>query len=152
MPAEPHTWGRSIPVWDNNAIIRKHGLALAGESYEEESSLLDSLLAELAKRENTAILKELNLSALITDLVGAADYFKSLYLESANIEASKEAFIAASTYKKELLVVQKQVADYLNVMQSANPGKYTKVSNKIAELIKILNQKIRNRIAKQQKK
>lgn len=132
-------------------IIKKHGLAMANESYEEESSLLDSLLAELALPENAAMLEALNLSALLADLNAAEDYFKTLYLEAAEIEAVKETFIAASVLKKELLVLQRQMVDYLNAMQRANPEKYATVSKKIAELIKILNQKIKNRKAKQQK-
>ncbi len=133
-------------------IIKKHGLAMADESYEEESALLDSLLAELTKPENVAMLEALNLSALIADLNAAEDYFKNLYLEAAKIEATKEVFIAASKLKKKLLLLQKQMVDYLNAMQRANPEKYATVSKKIAELIKILNQKIKNRTAKKKKK
>jgi hypothetical protein len=132
-------------------IIKKHGLSMARENYEEESALLDSLLAELAKPENVQILEKLNLSELIADLNAAEDYFKNLYLEAIKIEATKEAYIAATVLKKELLVLQKQMVDYLNAMQQANPEKYAAVSNKIAELIKIMNQKIRNRTARKKK-
>ncbi len=133
-------------------IIKQHGLGMADENYEEESTLLDSLLAELAKPKNVQFLEELNLSELIADLNAAEDYFTNLYLEAIKIEATKEAYIAASVLKKELYVLQKQMVDYLNAMQRANPEKYVPVSKKIAELIKIMNQKIRNRTARNQKK
>lgn len=133
-------------------IIKKHGLAMARENYEEESTLLDSLLAELAKPNNVQFLEELNLSELIADLNAAEDYFKKLYLESAKIEATKETFIAATILKKELYVLQKQMVNYLNAMQRANPEKYAAVSKKIAELIKIMNRKIRNRKGKHERK
>jgi hypothetical protein len=133
-------------------IIKKHGLAMADENYEEESTLLDSLLAELAKPKNVQFLEELKLSELIADLNAAEDYFKKLYLEAIKIEATKEAYISATILKKELLVLQKKMVNYLNAMQQANPEKFAAVSKKIAELVKIMNRKIRNRSAKKKKK
>ena len=114
--------------------------------------MLDSLLAEFAKPDNAGMITELNLDELIADLTAAEAHFNELYLESANIEASKEAFVAASTLKKEVLALQIQIVNYLNARQEAEPDKYGKVSKKTAELISTLNQKIRNRKARQERK
>ena len=126
-------------------LIRLHGLAMTDEGYEEESTLLESLLIEMAKPENAEALSELGLTGLVEALGAAQDNFSSLYSESASLEAGKETTVSATVLKRELFKTMKITIDYLNVMQIANLEKYGAVSAEVAELTKTLNQKIRNR-------
>jgi len=126
-------------------VLKKHGLGLAYENYEEESALLESLLAELKLPENKEAVDSLDLSKLIEDLNKSQTEFSELYRKSAEIEASKEDVVAATKIKQEVRAKLIEIANYLNALTVANPERYKTVSAEIAELVNNLNQKIRAR-------
>ncbi len=126
-------------------IIKKHGLRMPYENYEEESALVESLLEELDEPANREAITSLNLGGLTGDLRDAQNAFSSVYRESIETEAAKEPVTAATKIKWEVLQIMSDTFDYLNAVNRAQPEVYGSLSANLAELVNPLNQRIRNR-------
>ena len=140
-------WREGISEHAKNlyGIVKKHGLGLARENYEEESTLLESMLEEFATTENAESVKSTDLEELVAALNQAQTSFSNLYREAASIEAGKETVVAAYNIKREIRKIEIQTIDYLNVMNKANPATYGAVTAEVAELVNNLNKKIKSR-------
>jgi hypothetical protein len=127
------------------AVIKKHGLQMTVQNYEEESALVESLLSDLELPANQEALSSLNLTELVSDLRQAQTEFSTVYRESASIEANREHLIAATQLKQEVRSVLTETINYLNAMAIANSGQYGSIAAAVAEMVNNLNQKINTR-------
>ena len=129
-------------MWD---VLKRHGLNLNREPYEEESGLLESLFIELDKPAMVEAVTTLKQTELITFLKDSQKEFREIYYKSVKTEAGKEIIIAATTLKKAAYSTLKKTIGYLNSIVLAKPDIYKGVHGEMAKLINNLNQKIRKR-------
>lgn len=132
----------AIKVWD---VIKRHGIALDKESYEEQSALMESLFIDLEKPELTEAITVLKQEELVAYTKQSHADFAALYQQSLELEAGKEIVTSATKLKKGTLAKLKSVAEYLNVIVNAKPDIYGAIQAEMAELVNNVNQKIRNR-------
>ena len=129
-------------IWD---VLKRHGLNLDKKSYEQKSGLLESLLIELDKPELVEAITTLNLTELVTFLKDSQKEFSAIYYRSIEEEAGKEIVVAATLLKKDAYSTLKKTVGYLNSIVHTKPEVYKDIHGEMAELINILNQKIRIR-------
>jgi hypothetical protein len=114
-------------------------------SYEKETATVDSILLKLEEAPMLAALTTLNLLELKQDLSDAQASFKALYKQSAAAESAKADLIAPSNVKRDVQNRLNTLTSYLNAMSLAKKEVYGTLAATIAELINMLNGKIRNR-------
>ena len=125
-------------------IVESHGSNFSRLSHEKESAQYDALLLELETAEAAAALGVLDIAGLTGTMKSAEASFTSLYQQSAETEAGK-TIVAPSSIKKDTQAQLNALIDYLNVMQKANAAVYGTLASNVAQLVEMLNQKIRNR-------
>jgi hypothetical protein len=126
--------------------VDAHGGNFSRLSNEKESANYDSLLGEFEKPEAVAAFVTLGLSTLAADMKSAEAGFKSLYLQSAEIESGKTV-ISPSSIKRDTQLKLNEIIDYLITMSRANSAVYGALAANVAELVDTLNIKIRVRNA-----
>ena len=135
----------AIKVWD---VIKRHGLALDKESYEEQSALMESLFIDLEKAELTEAITILKQEEIVAYTKQSHIDFAALYQQSLEVEAGKEIVTSATKLKKGALLKLTNVANYLNAVVNAKPDVYGAIQAEMAELVNNVNKKIRNRTSK----
>jgi len=126
-------------------IVKAHGSNFSRLSNEKESAAYDSLAGELEKEDSVNAITALGLTSLVAEMKEAETNFKSLYLESAEIEAGKTDIIAPTSIKRETQLILNEIIGYLDIMNKANPSVYGTLAANVAELIDTVNKKIRIR-------
>ena len=132
----------ALKIWD---VIKRHGIALDKESYEEQSALMESLFIDLEKVELTEAITVLKQEEVVAYTKQSHVDFAALYQQSLELEAGKEIVTSATKLKKGTLVTLNSLAGYLNAIINAKPDVYGAIQAEIAELVNNVNQKIRNR-------
>lgn len=125
--------------------LAPYGNKISRLSYEKETATVDSMLLKLEEPQLLAALTTLNLLELKQDLSEAQASFKALYKQSAAAESAKADLIAPSNVKRDVQNRLNTITSYLNAMSLAKKEVYGTLAATIAELINMLNGKIRNR-------
>ena len=120
-----------------NTILDKYGMGIVDEAYALESSLVKSLLADLA---------DPSLADSVAAIPGCAGNIAQLSAAQDAFTAASDAFAAdkstdkeqktASELKKEIIdLINLSLVRYLNGMQAVNNAEYGALANNIAQLI-----------------
>ncbi len=106
-------------------IFDRYGLAITGESYASESSLIVSLLDDLSKTKiQTAIAKLSGLVIVITELQTAQTNFETARIAYEEEKAKEGTQENATTIKKEVLgIINNKIVIYMRAMEQVDePG------------------------------
>ena len=143
-PAIKDAAGRVSKVFDH------YGLSVTGESYATESSLISSLLADLAKPNLQPDIAALTGCAeLITSLQTAQDEFEATRLEYEEEKAQEGTQSNATELKKKVLVIiNDQLVVYLKAMLMVDAETYGGLGRTIAEIIADNNEVVKRRTKK----
>lgn len=128
-------------------IFNKYGLAITGESYATESSLIFSLLLDLAAPEYQEAIAALSGCAeLITQLNNAQGDFEEARL-AYETEKAKEGMVEnASTVKKQVVsIINDKIVVYLRAMIEVNPDSYTAFAAICTQIIADNNEQVKKR-------
>lgn len=128
-------------------VFDNYGLSIVNESYASESSLISSLLADLAKPD---------LLAAITVLTGCAEIIAALAEAQGDFEETRIAYETekakegilenATAIKKEVVtIVNEKLVVYLRAMLQANGGVYGDFARTIAQMINDNNEVVKKR-------
>jgi len=130
-----------------------HNINLDRLAYEQQIFLTDSLLKELAKPANKAIVDKLiGLPAQIELLKVHNSKLSDLFQQSKEAEAAKADIIAPSTQKHVVRdIMNKELLPYLEVMGKANPDLYAESFALISEFVNSINSKVRARLSRNEK-
>lgn len=129
------------------AVLEHYGLAVAGESYASESSLVGSMLADLAKP---------GLQEPIAALSGCAECIAKLQTAENNFDAARIAFeeekaregtLENATYIKRRVVnlINQKLVVYLLAMEQVTPETYGSFARTVAEIIADNNEVVKKR-------
>ena len=131
-------------------LFDAHDINLDRLSYEQQIFLTNSLLEELAKPENKAIIDELPGVSTQIDLLRVHNLkLSNLFQQSKEAEAAKANLIAPSTQRRVVRdIMNKDLLPYLEVMSKANPDLYAASFTLITELVNSINSKVRARISR----
>ena len=132
-------------------VIDKYGVRIVNESYANESSLIESLLQDLAVDELKDDIASLSgVSEAIEALRSAQDVFDNARLSYYNAMSVEETSkVSATGIKKPLLYcINNKLVDYLNIVASLNEGLYGEFAGLIAEEIEKANAAIALRFKK----
>ena len=119
-------------------LFDAHDINLDRLSYEQQIFLTNSLLEELAKPDNKAIVDELVGVSPQIDLLGIHNLkLSNLFLQSKEAEAAKANLIAPSTQRNVVRdIMNKELLPYLEVMSKANPDLFAESFALITETCK----------------
>ncbi len=128
-------------------LFDNYGLVIVGESYATESSLVGSLLLDLAKPKYAAAIAALSGCAdLIAQLQTAEDDFEQARI-AYETEKAKEGLVENATLvKKEVLtLLNDKIVIYLRAMEQANPAIYGVFVATVAQIIADTNEQVKKR-------
>jgi hypothetical protein len=128
-------------------LFDNYGLVIVGESYATESSLVGSLLLDLAKPKYAAAIAALSGCAdLIAQLQTAEDDFEQARI-AYETEKAKEGMVENATLvKKEVLtLLNDKIVIYLRAMEQANPAIYGVFVATVAQIIADNNEQVKKR-------
>src|SRR5690606_32023103 len=81
---------RKLPLLDNYAqantlflVFKRFGLSISGLSYSAKSAVLKKLIEALEKPENKTLIADLNITAVVQDLIDKQTKFEVLFAEQA---------------------------------------------------------------------
>ncbi len=83
-------------------VIRTHGWSLWDENYQEESSKLNSLIADFEQTDKQTALSELRMTDWYTEMKGAQSEFEQAFLEKAN-DKTRENYITLAEIRPKLI-------------------------------------------------
>ena len=128
-------------------VFNKYGLAVIGESYATESSLLTSMLLDFAKPEYADAIATLSGCAdLIAQLQAAQTDFEQARIAYETDKAKEGMVENASAVKKEVLAIfNDKIVIYLRAMEQVNPGIYGVFASTIAQIIADNNEQVKKR-------
>ena len=128
-------------------LFDNYGLVIVGESYATESSLVGSLLLDLAKPKYAAAITALSGCAdLIAQLQTAEDDFEQARI-AYETEKAKEGMVSNATLvKKEVLaILNDKIVVYLRAMEQVNPATYGVYASTVAQIIADNNEQVKKR-------
>ncbi|MHB8871982.1 MAG: DUF6261 family protein [Candidatus Doudnabacteria bacterium] len=128
-------------------LFDNYGLTIVGESYTTESSLIDSLLLDLAKPKYAEAIAALSgCTDLIAQLQTAEDDFEQARI-AYETEKAKEGMVSNATLvKKEVLnLLNDKIVVYLRGMEQANPAIYGVFVATVAQIIADTNEQVKKR-------
>jgi hypothetical protein len=128
-------------------LFDNYGLAMVGESYSTESSLVNSLLLDLAKpkfQESIALLS--GCAELIAELQVAQNNFEQARI-TYEAEKAKEGMVDNATIvKKEVLtILNDKIVVYLRAMEQVDPVTYGVFTSTCAQIIADNNEQVKKR-------
>jgi len=131
-------------IW---SIFEAHDIYLNELGYEQQIFLTSSLLKELAKPDNKAIVDELlGVSAQIDLLELYNRNLSDLFQQSKEAEAVKSSFIAPSVQREVVRdIMNKELLPYMEVMSKAKPELFAEPFGLISEFVTSINSKVRAR-------
>ncbi len=132
------------------AVLDRPGLSITNESYATESSLLSSLLNDLANAELQEAIKALSGCAnLISALQTAADDFEATRIQYDEAKAGEGTLANATAIKKEVVkLVNDKLVVYLRAMIQVNETVYGAFARTVAEMIDSSNLVVKKRAKK----
>lgn len=128
-------------------IFENHGLRLFALSYERESAALNSLFMDLDTDAMQADLAILGLVDKYAATKNAQIAFSTAYEERSADASTKDTIIPAYLSHRSVKKSLKTVTDYINMLVHAGNESFAPLARAIDDLTKIINQKIRTRIA-----
>jgi len=131
-------------------LFDNYGLAMVGESYSTESSLVSSLLLDLAKPKfQQAIALLSGCAELIAELQVAQTDFEQARI-TYETEKAKEGMVEnASLVKKEVVdILNNKIVVYLRAMEQVNPATFGVFTNICAQIIADNNEQVKKRKGK----
>ncbi|WP_346854755.1 DUF6261 family protein [uncultured Draconibacterium sp.] len=128
-------------------IFDHYGLAIKDESYTRESSLVHSMLDDLAKPKALASIALVPQCAeYIAALQLAQDNFEATRLSYESAQAEEGTLGNATKLKKEVVtLLNGQLVPYLNVVSQLNDTMYGALARTIAQLIEANNEVVKKR-------
>ncbi len=116
-------------------VFDKYGIAMATESYDRESSLINSFLVDVSEPTIAEAITKLNgFSQMVESLTTAQKDFEDAQLQQTQAKAGKGK--SATTLKKELLtLLNGKVLPYIMVMSVVDEGKYGSFSSTVSEIV-----------------
>ena len=140
-PAVKAAAGEVEKVFDN------YGLSITGESYATESSLVNSLLTDLAKPKlQDAIALLSGLAEIITALQAAQTDFEETRIAYEEEKAKEGTLENATTIKKAVVaIINDKLVVYLRAMIQVDEPTYGNFARTIAEIIADNNEVVKKR-------
>ena len=128
-------------------ILGNYTLDIIDDSYASESSLLRSLLNDLAKPEQAdAIALVPGCAMAIAQLQAAQDAFTATSDTFEKDKSHDAKQLSATVLKKQIVsYVNLKLVKYLNGMQAVNDAQYGALTNNIAQIIADNNRQVRKR-------
>ena len=126
-------------------LFDNYGLAMVGESYATESSLVSSLLLDLAKPKfQDAIALLSGCAELIAELQTAQNNFEQARI-TYEAEKAKEGMVEnATVVKKEVLtILNDKIVVYLRAMEQVDPVTFSVFANTCAQIIADNNEQVK---------
>jgi hypothetical protein len=127
-------------------LFDNYGLAMVGESYSTESSLISSLLLDLAKpkfQEAIALLS--GCAELIAELQLAQTDFEQARITYEAEKAQEGMVDNATIVKKEVLaILNDKIVVYLRAMGQVNPATFGVFTSICAQIIADNNEQVKN--------
>jgi hypothetical protein len=128
-------------------VFDNYGLAMVGQSYATESSLISSLLLDLAKPK---------FQEPIALLSGCAELIAEIQTAQTNFEQARIAYEAekaldgmqnnATVVKKEVLgIINDKIVIYLRAMEQVDPATYGVFTGTCAQMIADNNEQVKKR-------
>ncbi|MCG6188188.1 DUF6261 family protein [Maribellus maritimus] len=128
-------------------IVDKYGLAVTGETYSAESSLISSLLGDLAKpllQSSVAALS--GCAELITALQEAQTGFEQTRLDWESEKARESTHRSATDVKNEVVeIINDKLVIYLRAMEMVDAENYSKFARVNAQIISDNNEMVKKR-------
>lgn len=122
-------------------IFDKYGVAMVGESYAVESSLIKAFLQDISADEVQSAIQAI---PFLPDLIERLEASQNTFDEAENawnITKSTES-VSATSIKKELLnIINNQIVTYLTALSAVNPA-YKDIASEVDEIIKTANRNI----------
>lgn len=136
--------GKAQTIW---AIFEAHDLNLYRLGYEQQIFVTHSLLNELDKPNNKALVESLDgVSAYVAQLKTQNTALEALFQKSKEDEAAKSAIIAPSIQKNLIReILNLDLLPYIEVMSKAKPELYAANFKVISEYVESINTKVRAR-------
>ncbi len=128
-------------------LFDNYGLAMVGESYATESSLVSSLLLDLAKPKfQDAIALLSGCAELIAELQTAQTDFEQARIAYEAEKALEGMQDNATVVKKEVLgIINDKIVVYLRAMEQVDPAAYGVFTGTCAQMIADNNEQVKKR-------
>ncbi|WP_430935799.1 DUF6261 family protein [Saccharicrinis sp. 156] len=132
------------------SVIDNYGLQIVNESYATESSLVNSLLTELAKPElQEPIALVSGAAESIAALRNAQNDFETSHLSFEQKKAQEGTYANATSIKNKILkLINGKLVIYLKAMAIVNEDTYGSFTRTVAQLIAANNENVRRRTKK----
>lgn len=119
-----------------SAITDKYGAALARESYSVESSLLESVLEDLAQSDIAAATALLSgIPEIVQHLRQAQTDFHQARVRFNEAQAAENALVPATTIKKEVVTLINTIITYLDASLVLDSAKYERFGSVVETLL-----------------
>ncbi len=135
-----------------NKVFEKYGLAITGESYATESSLIASLLEDLSKQKLLDAIALLSGCAeIIVALRTAQEEFETARITYEQEKAEESIQANATAVKKEVLaLVNEKLVVYMRAMEVVDVETYGAFARVMAEIIADNNEVVKKRSNKEE--
>jgi len=132
------------------SIFNKYGLQMVNESYATETSLLNSLLADLAKPELKQHITLLpGVTESIAKIESTQNSFEASQLAYNQNKAQEGTYKNATTLKKQILqLINGKLIVYLRAMSIVNEATYGDFVRTVAQMIADNNENVKKRLKK----
>ncbi|MCW3787552.1 DUF6261 family protein [Plebeiibacterium sediminum] len=129
------------------AVFNNYGLDIISSSYGIETSLINSLLAELNKTENIENINLLQgVAECIANIKSTQNDFETSYLNNEKEKAKNMELESASQIKKEAIqVINGMLVPYLKGMMAVNKDAFGEFAQVIAQIISNNNLGVKKR-------
>lgn len=129
------------------AVLNQFGLSMFSENYAVETSLISSLLIELAKTEMQEAIAVLpGCADMITQLQASQDYFKQTRIAWEQEKAEDGTHKNASEIKAEVLeLINDKIVVYMRAMEVVIPETHGAFARTLAEIIEDNNEVVKKR-------
>ena len=128
-------------------VFDNYGLSITGESYATESSLINSLLTDLAKPKlQDAIAALSGLAEIIVELQAAQTDFEETRIAYEEEKAKEGTLENATAIKKEVVtIINDRLVVYLRAMIQVDEPTYGNFTRTVAEIIADNNEVVKKR-------
>lgn len=129
------------------AVIENYGLSMFGENYATESSLLSSMLLDLAKPELAdAIAAIPGCADMIAELQAAQDHFEQVRIAWEQEKAQESTKESASEIKPKIVaLINEKIVVYMRAMEIVAPETHGAFARTLAQIIADNNEVVKKR-------
>nr|WP_321452337.1 DUF6261 family protein [uncultured Carboxylicivirga sp.] len=128
-------------------VFDKYGLKIISESYATESSLINSLLMDLASDDNKAAIALLGMAMSMVDGIKAAqDDFEQTEIAYRQQQGQEATYENASGVKSQLIkIINNELIVYLRAMEAVAEDTYGDLCRTVAKIIAENNEVVKKR-------